>query len=143
MSEIELLIVGACRFMAWVGLIATACAYYMITMNLRRDGSPFFIPAMGVSIEAASWSLHQFGWWIWHLAIIRAGGDMGAPKAVYVAGIANDVAGVAYIGTAIGGVMVLQPFLKRRARTYPWYVLGGGLMVSVWMIGYIIALAWV
>ncbi len=143
MSELELLLVGACRFMAWVGLIATACCYCMIALQLRRDHSPFFVPAMGVSIEAASWALHQFGWWMWHLSLVKHAGSHAAPEVAQVAAIANEIAGVAYVGTAVGGVMVLQPFLVRRAKSYPWYLLGGGLMTSIWVVGYSLALAWV
>lgn len=133
----ETIIVGGARFLAWIVLLTISLCYYNIGRLLTAP--EFKIPSYGVSIEAASWAIHQMGWWYWHLK--RISGVQNEELDV-ITHLADRIAAVAYLGTAIGGTMILYPFL---VRTYPtsWAYVGGIGMVTVFGAGVLIALMWV
>lgn len=135
-TNIELIVVGGARFLAWVVLLTISLCYYNIARLV--DAPEFKIPSYGVAIESASWAVHQVGWWYWHLS--RMSG-VSAEELASVTHSADRIASVAYIGTAFGGVLILYPFLSRSFGK-GWPLAGFCMMASVLSVGVIIAVMW-
>lgn len=133
MSREILLVVGAERFLAWVVLFMIC--YLTYQMSHRVVGSDIKIPLLGMSIESGSWGAHQFNWWVHHVAV-----KMAQIPTSYDTHLI--VAGVAYIGIAIGGAMIMYPLLVVRfGRQWPW--VAAAFMVSIWIAGYVVGLLWI
>ena len=133
MSELLLLITGAERFTAWVLLFMVG--YLTWQMSRRVQEHEFFIPIRGMAVEAFSWSIHQFNWWVFHVADKMAG--IKTNYSVYL-----WVAGLAYIGAAVGAVMVMYPILYARFGKH-WWLYAAGFVLVVWSVGYGIGLMWI
>lgn len=133
MSRELLLVVGAERFLAWVVLFMIC--YLTLQMARRVAGSEFHVPLYGMSIESGSWAVHQFNWWVHHVAVKMA--DIPTSYNVHLI-----VAGLSYIGVAIGGAMIMYPLLSVRFGRH-WWAFAGVFMIAVWVCGYVIGLMWI
>ncbi len=129
------LIVGAERFLAWVVLVVIGLLYHKLSSRLV--GTDFYMPAIGITIESCSWALHQFNWWVHHVT------KMHDPLlTLYWYNTHLVVAGVAYVGAAVGGAFVMQPLLAVRFGGR-WWVFATIFMCVIWLIGYAIGLMWI
>ncbi len=135
MSRDLLLIVAAERFLAWVVLFVIS--YMTYNMARRVPDHDFYIPIFGMSVESFSWGVHQFNWWVHHIAIMH-GIDTHTAN-IYNVNLA--IAGVAYIGVAVGGAMVMHPALVVRFRE-KWWLAATVFMLSIWAAGYAIGFMW-
>lgn len=119
--------------MAWVLLFMIA--YLTYRMSQRVPDHEFFIPIRGMSVESFSWGVHQFDWWVHHVVDQMAG--IETSYAMHL-----SVAGFAYVGAAIGAVMVMYPLLYARFRQQ-WWMYAGTFVIMIWAVGYVIGLMWI
>ncbi len=133
MNEQLLLITGAERFMAWALLFMMA--YLTYRMSQRVPDHEVFIPIRGMAVESFSWAVHQFNWWIHHVVHKMAGIETSYGMHLWVAGFA-------YVGAAIGAVMVMYALLHARFGG-GWWVYAGGFVLMIWTVGYVIGLMWI
>ena len=122
---------SAFRFMMWATSLGTAIVvghYAWLNPAVR-------VPSIGVTIEALSWAVHQYYYWVRWVAA----GDESSSQAFFKLG--PPVPTICVTMAAVGAVLVMSPFLETVAGRW-WPLLGYGALIALWGIGYGVAVTW-
>lgn len=122
---------SAFRFMIWATSLGTA----IIVGHYAWRNPAVRVPSIGVAIEALSWTLHQYYYWV------RWVGNGDTSDHVSFFKIGPLVPTMCITVASIGAVLVMSPFLETVVGRW-WPVLGYGALIALWGIGYGVAVTW-